>query len=198
MVEDLRSLKSNLAECLDAVREAAANQKKQSSETVQLFDRQIQTVKSRLSKTRKPDIEEVYHLEGKLESKPAEYMAVFLLDREGSIATRFGEEVRQSLLRIVSQRLKEALLPADRVVRWKGAAFLASLKRNGPVLDVRAELSSIANIQVPPSVEVGRRSIRLPISLSWAVFPKSQFTSLDRLFEQVDAFIAKTQGHVVN
>ena len=47
MVEDLRSLKANLAECLDAVREASVHQQKQTAETIQLFERQIQTAKSR-------------------------------------------------------------------------------------------------------------------------------------------------------
>ena len=75
-------------------------------------------------------------------------------------------------------------MPSDRVVRWKGAAFLASLKRTGSILDVRAELCSAATIQVPPFVEFGNRSIRLPISLSWAVFPKSHFASLDRLLRK--------------
>ena len=195
LVEDLRSLKASLADCLDAVREACANQQKQSAETIQLVERHLFKAKSRLPVRRKPDSDGIW-LEAKPEAKPAEYIVVFLLDRETSIATRFGDDVRQSILRFLNQRLKDALLPSDRIVRWKGAAFLASLKRTGSAADIRAELSSVVNIQVPSFVEIGTRSIRLPVSLSWAIFPQSGFSSLDRLFEKVDEFIARTQGHV--
>ena len=63
------------------------------------------------------------------------------------------------------------------------------------MVDVRAELSSVASIQVPPFVEIGHRSIRLPISLSWAVFPQARYTSLERLFEKVDEFIGTHSSH---
>ena len=155
MVEDLRSLKANLAECLDAVREASVHQQKQTAETIQLFERQIQTAKSRMPLAQAAEADEAGRVEPKPESKTTEYMVVFLLDRENSIAARFGEDARQSILRFVNQRLKDALMPSDRVVRWKGAAFLASLKRTGSILDVRAELCSAATIQVPPFVEFG-------------------------------------------
>jgi GGDEF domain-containing protein len=197
MVEDLRSLKTSLGDCLTAVRDASASQQKQSAETIQLMERQISQARLR-SPERRPESPETYRLGLKTESKskPAEYMVVFLLDRENSIAARFGEDVRQSILRFLQQRLKEALLPSDRIVRWKGAAFLASVKRTGTLIGVRAELSNVANIQVPPSIEIGNRSIRLPISLSWAIFPQTGFPSLDRLFEKVDEFIARTQSGV--
>ena len=194
LLEDLRTLKTNLAECLGAVREAAQSQQKQSTETIQRMERQISKARLRLPEQRPESLEAA----ATPEAAPAEYVVVFLLDRESSIATRFGEDVRQSILRFLNQRLKEALLPADRVVRWKGAAFLASLKRTGTVVDVRAELSSVASVQVPPFVEVGARTIRLPISLSWAVFPQGRFASLEQLFEKVDEFIARAQGGAAN
>ena len=130
----------------------------------------------------------------KSELKSTEYTAVFLLDRETSIASRFGEDVRQKVLRFVQQHLKESLMASDRVIRWKGAAFLASMKRVGSIQDVRAELTSVASISAPQSVDVGNRSIRLPISLSWAAFSQARFASLDLLFEKVDDFIARAQG----
>jgi GGDEF domain-containing protein len=132
--------------------------------------------------------------EGVTEPKEAaDYAVVFVLDREFAIANRFGENVRHSALRAVQQHLKNGLMPSDRLVRWKGAAFLASLKRVGSVPDVRAELASLGSISAPQVISVDNRSIRLPISLSWAVFPQAQFASLDLLFERVDEFIARAQ-----
>jgi len=101
LVEDLRSLKTNLADCLEAVREASATQQKQSAETIQLVERQIQKAVSRLPAPRRPETEETYHVETRPEVKPVDYMVVFLLDRENSMAARFGEDVRQSILRFV-------------------------------------------------------------------------------------------------
>ncbi len=194
VLEDLRSLKANLSECLEAVREAAATQQKQSAETIQLFERQIQTAKAKLAPPPRADPLKLPPAEAKKPEEIIEFVVVFLLDRENSIAARFGEEVRHKVLRFVSQHLKEALLPADRIIRWKGAAFLGSLKRTGSIHEIRAELSAVASIQISPTVDVGDRSIRLPVSLSWAVFAQNNFASLDALFEKVDEFIAKTQG----
>jgi hypothetical protein len=193
MLEDLRLLKTSLAECLEAVREASAAQRKQSGETIQMMQGQISKVQSRVPAALRPRPEEVCRVSPAAEAMAAEFVAVFLLDRETSIAVRFGEDVRQSILKFLNQRLKEALLPSDRMVRWKRAAFVASLKRPGTVQDVRAELGSLARVEIPQFIEIGNRSIRLPISLSWAVFPGANFPSLDRLFEKVDEFIAQAQ-----
>jgi GGDEF domain-containing protein len=187
-------LKANLSECLEAVREAAATQQKQSAETIQHFERQIQTARAKLAAPPRADPLKLAPAEAKRAEEITEFVVVFLLDRENSIAARFGEEVRHNVLRFVSQHLKEALLPADRIIRWKGAAFLGSLKRTGSIHEIRAELSAVASIQISPTVDVGERSIRLPVSLSWAVFTQNSFPSLDALFEKVDEFIAKTQG----
>jgi GGDEF domain-containing protein len=194
LLEDLRALKTNLSECLEAVREAAANQQKQAAETIQLCERHIQTAKAKLAAAPKADPVKLSPAETKKPEEIAEFVVVFMLDRENSIAARFGEEVRHNVLLFVSQHLKDSLLPADRIIRWKGAAFLGSLKRTGSIHEIRAELSAVASIQISPTVDVGERSIRLPVSLSWAVFTQSSFASLDGLFEKVDEFIAKTQG----
>ena len=193
LIEDLRTLKSNLADCLTEVREAASIQRKQSAETIRAFENQIQSVRSRIPTPREADIDDSATLRAQSRTQPVEYIAVFVLDRENSIAARFGEKARDAALNLVKDRLREALLPADRVVRWKGAAFLASLKRSGTISDVRAELSIAATIPASLLVELGSRSIRLPVSLSWTVFPQAHNGSLDQSFEKVDQFIAKAR-----
>ena len=191
-LEDLHTLKANLAECLPAIREAIQAQPRPVAEPARPLERSLQPPKARVTAPPRAEPEEPAEKD-KAESKAAEYAAVFLLDRENSIASRFGEDVRHKVLRFVQQHLKESLLPGDRLVRWKGAAFVASFKRPGALQDVRAELSSVASIHVPQVIDVGNRSVRLPISLSWAVFPQARFASLDVLFEKVDDFIARAQ-----
>ncbi|HXB71474.1 MAG TPA: hypothetical protein VNY05_24780 [Candidatus Acidoferrales bacterium] len=193
--QDVRSLKSNPLDCLHSVREASANPQKQPSEAIRGVEGQIQTAKARLSPAPGTEPEAIVQLERKSpDPRAADYAVVFLLHKESSIASRFGEDARHTILRFVNQHLKEALLPADRLVRWKGAAFLASIKRAGSIQDLSDELSSVAVIKVPPSLKVGNGSIRLPISLSWAIFPQARYGSLDLLFDKVDEFIATTQG----
>jgi len=193
MIDDLRTLKSNLADCLTEVREAATVQQKQATETIHAFENQIQAVRSRIPKPRETDGDDSARLRTQSETPPVEYIAVFVLDRENSIAARFGDKARDAALNLVKDRLREALPPSDRVVRWKGAAFLASLKRAGTISDVRAELSIAATIPASLLVELGSRSIRLPVSLSWTVFPQAHNGSLDQSFEKVDQFIAKAR-----
>ncbi|MBL8219835.1 MAG: DUF2917 domain-containing protein, partial [Bryobacterales bacterium] len=182
-VEDLRVLRADLGECLQAVKECSSQQK-QSGETMQVFERHLQAVKSRMKET--SDVAE----SPVQASVASDFYAVFVLDRERGIAARFGEEVRSGVVAFVQQRLKDALAPGDRLVKWKGAAFLALLRRAAPWQDTCAELANMATIPTPPVIEVGSRSIRLPISVSWAVFPQSRYASLELLFEKVDEFIA--------
>ena len=174
VAEDLRQLRTSLAECLVSVRECSLQQR-QSGETMQLFERHLQTVKSHLKEASAAESEPPVPKP----TEPLEYYAVFVVDRESGIAARFGEEVRAGVSEYISRQLKEALAPGDRLVRWKGPAFLALLKRTATLQEMCGELANVTSIPSPPLIEAGRRSIRLPISLSWAVFPQSRYPTLE-------------------
>ena len=191
--EDLFALKSLLADCLQELRENVESQRKQSDETLQVFERQLASARARLAGPAPAGPQED---DRRAASGPdgscTELVVAFLLDREQSIASRFGGDVHQRVLRFVHERLRQSLLPSDRLVRWKSAVFLASLQRSGSWQEIRAELASVASIHAPPLIDLGSRSIRLPISLSWAVFPRQRFASLESLFQKVDDFVART------
>ncbi len=191
--EDLFALKSLLADCLQELRENVESQRKQSDETLQVFERQLASARARLAGPAPagPQEDDRRAASGP-DGSSTELVVAFLLDREQSIASRFGGDVHQRVLRFVHERLRQSLLPSDRLVRWKSAVFLASLQRSGSWQEIRAELASVASIHAPPLIDLGSRSIRLPISLSWAVFPRQRFASLESLFQKVDDFVART------
>jgi GGDEF domain-containing protein len=194
-LEDLRTSGLTLSDCLQALLQTSRVARPSSAERATALERRPAAGTIALAPAWKtPSDEDTDNTEGiPQQAAPAEYAVVFVMDREDAIANRFGESVRNRALRHVQQHLKNGLMPSDRLVRWKGAAFVASIKRTASLPEVRSELRNLGCISVPPLVEVGNRSIRLPISLSWAVFPHSRFASVDQLFEKVDEFLARTQ-----
>ena len=106
-------------------------QQRQSTDLLQSLEREVQRARGGFGESSKVDsVESPRKEERKPAPATADYMVVFVLDRHGAIATRFGDEVLHGVLRFVNQRLKESLASGDRLVRWKGAAFLASLSRD--------------------------------------------------------------------
>jgi hypothetical protein len=104
------------------------------------------------------------------EPEPQEisYAAIFLLDRADPIARRYGESLRNEVIALVRQHFKKT--PKD----------------------VSAELRSVASLGRSQYFDVGDRSVLLDTSLTWTVFPQSDFASPDLFFKAVDGFVKQT------
>jgi GGDEF domain-containing protein len=195
-LDDIKALNASLGSCLQAVREAAAQQRKDSAETVRQLQEQIETTQRRAANNRtarldKAEIDTLAEPFEELSEKPRTgYVAVFKLRRAEHIATRFGESARHQMLALVGDSLKAVLEPDDRLLRWKGTSFVMFHHTTAPIQEVRARLSKAVAATGQHYIEVGKKSALLSIGVDWMVFPEAQCPSLDAVFAEVDAFLA--------
>jgi len=194
-LDDIKALSASLGSCLQAVREAAAQQRKDSTETVRRLQEQIEAAQRRTANNRsaradKAEIDALAEPSEGPSSPCMRYVAVFELRRAEHIATRFGESARHQMLTLVGESLKRVLEPDDRLLRWKGTSFVLFHHTTASIQEVRARLSEAVAATGQHYIEVGRTTALLSVGVDWMVFPEAQCPSLDAVFAEVDAFLA--------
>ena len=202
-LDDIRALRASLGESLQALREAAAQQRSDSAATVERLQGQI-------AMARKPTPSEPPHpgdakdpagrngildllseaTDGLwVESLPASYVAAIKLQRAEHIANRFGETVKHQMLNLIATELKAVLGPHDRLLRWKGTSFVMFINSTAAMPEIRQRLAKAVTATSQQYIEVGRNSALISIGVDWIVFPQAD-RPLDAVFTEVDAFLA--------
>jgi GGDEF domain-containing protein len=196
-LDDIRVLRARLGDSLQALREAAAQQRSSSAATAERLQGQIAMTQRRTpedpghSFVSQADIDLIPEVSDEpVDPLPASYVAAFRLQRAEHIANRFGETVKHQMLRTIATRLKAVLGPNDRLLRWKGTSFVMFVNSTSAIQEIRARLTyAVASIH-EQFVEVGTKSALLSVDVDWVVFSQSSCSSLDAVFTEVDAFLA--------
>ena len=198
-IDDMRTLRANLATSLQSLRDAAAQQRSSAVATVTRLQNQIALAQSRISEDPKPpvsshpDIDVIPEAAEPFESLPACYVAAFKLQRAEHVASRFGEAAKTQMLSLIAAQLKALLGPNDRLLRWKGTSFVMFINSTEGIQDIRARLAETVATTGQQYIEVGRKSALLSVGVDWIVFPQAGRTSLEAVFTEVDAFLANTR-----
>ncbi|HEV2199819.1 MAG TPA: GGDEF domain-containing protein [Bryobacteraceae bacterium] len=108
------------------------------------------------------------------------------VDRIEAINTRFGREAGDRVMLFISQHFASKLQPDDQIFRWHGPCFLALVDRGDSVEALRAEMNRLLAPRIDHMIEIGERSILVPLSLSWIVIPLWQQDSADEVCRQID------------
>jgi GGDEF domain-containing protein len=198
--EDLRVLKVRLSDCLTSLRDASEDQQAESTRIVEGLTEGIK----RAQVDKKPGViatDSVTGLPTRVEAERvlAEaihegkrvFAAVFVVERLQSINARFGYSVGDKVLTNFAQWLANGSA-GDRVFRWSGPAFMILLERDGPLEFVRSEVVKICSRTLEMSIELSSRSILLPISSAWSLFP--MLASARLVANKLDSFIATQLG----
>jgi GGDEF domain-containing protein len=85
------------------------------------------------------------------------------------------------------KQLRPILNERDQLFRWSGPSFVALLEREAPIEQVKREIGRVAKMRVEDLIEIDSRSVLLPISASWTVFPK--LSSARLLMSKIDEFV---------
>lgn len=187
-LDDIRGLKTSLASCLAAVREASVQQKTAMQTTVNRLHEQVK--KSRPSDPQREPSRRAGSW-ASTEEIQAEYAIVFKLQRADHIRSRFGDGAIDQMLALVEAGLKPAQHPADRLMRWKRDSFLMFVSSPESVLTIRQRFGRVVTGIGQGHVEVGKNSALLAVGVDWAIFPQAQYPSLERLFLDVDSFLSQ-------
>ncbi|HWY45862.1 MAG TPA: diguanylate cyclase [Bryobacteraceae bacterium] len=198
-VDDMQLLKLRLGECLEAVREEAVRQKTDGQSTLDTLKKELETSRDRVrSVAAGANLDAATGLPGKKQAMQAiqtamasphnKFLAIAVVGRLQAVNARFGNVIGDQVLATFAQHFKEHLLASDRVFRWQGPAVIAVLEREGRLDKVCAEIRPFADAKLEKTVEVGARTVMLPISANWTIFPVAP--PVEELLKKLDAFTA--------
>jgi GGDEF domain-containing protein len=116
------------------------------------------------------------------------FLAIAVVGRLQAVNARFGNVIGDQVLATFAEHFKKHLLASDWVFRWQGPAMIVVLEREGRLDKVCAEIRAFADAKLEKTVEVGARTVMLPISANWTIFPVSP--PVEALLKKLDAFTA--------
>jgi GGDEF domain-containing protein len=198
-VEDIQILKLRLSECLEAVREEAARQQRDGRDAIETLKKELESAQELMgSATLPPDRDEATGLPGKaaaerairtaLQSPQGKYLVVAVCNRVQAVNARFGYAVGDKILGAFAEHFRKGLSARDHIFRWRGPSLVAVLERAERMERVRAEVRQFADVRLDKTIEVAQRTVLIPISAVWTIFPMAP--PLDAFLKQVEVFTA--------
>jgi GGDEF domain-containing protein len=202
VIEDIRTLRLRLGQCLGTIREEIHRQEALSAE---LLDRAAQSTENSTTTTegslepssqfkRDPvtgfptQKEAEAALLKAVQSDHASFVVPIVAKGADKIYAQLGNEVGDGFLHNFSEQLRFLSNNGDRIFRWHGPAFVAILKRSTTIREVKRELSRLSAVRFDDPIEVGDRMTWLPVSTSWNVF--SVTPPFSSLILQINEFVA--------
>jgi GGDEF domain-containing protein len=203
MVEDMRTLKTRLSECLETIQTETVRQRDDSKRVVADLDQGLR-------KAQEPQIVrpvgEADSLTGIPMRPQAEqamrtacadgvhtYAALFLLDRIQAISSRFGFALGDQVILFFLQHLSQGLRADDQIFRWGPGAFLALLPRKEAAAQVRSELGKFLSRRMEQSFAVADRSVVVPIGSTWVVVPLFE-SGVNEVVHKLEVFASAATG----
>jgi len=118
-------------------------------------------------------------------------VVVATVDRIEAINTRFGREAGDRVMLFTSRHFASKLRPSDQIFRWHGPCFLALVDRGDSAEALRAEISRLLAPRFDHTIELGERTILVPLSLSWTVIPLWQQENAEEVYRQIDKVLKR-------
>lgn len=199
-LDDMRTLKLRLENCLEHIQEEIEEHKQQSAHTVSDLSAELERSRERMEEfSTAPTMDIATGLPARAEAEKAlealtsragrAFAVVAVVNRIQLINARFGFTIGDQVLNEYGHHLRSGLAPADQLFRWSGPSFLALIERQDPIERVRTELNRFLGTTIEKMVDASGRSVMLPISATWSILPKLPTAKL--LIRSIDAFVRK-------
>ncbi len=196
-LNDVRSIKAKLSDCLGDIRKESERQRKETGEIIEELTQGLEYARKGTTAVRengaldavtglpfRPDAEAALAQAGRTGAES--YAAVLVLDRLQTFNLRFGREVGDEVLVAFTRMIRKQLSSGDQLFRWSGPTLVALLPRQGSLERVRGDVKRIVETKLEHTIETPSRSIMLPIAARWAVFPMMAAPRL--MYQKIDAF----------
>ena len=151
-----------------------------------------------------PTLDEATGLPGKAEAERAirvalgspqgKFVVIAVCSRVQAVNARFGYAVGDRMLGALAEHFKKGLSARDQLFRWQGRALVALLERAERIDRIRTEVRRFADVKFDQTIEVGQRTVLIPISASWSIFALAP--PLDALVKQLEAFAEQRRRRV--
>jgi GGDEF domain-containing protein len=207
-IEGLRVLRFRLEECLQSLREHSRHQKEEISRLLAQLREQLEDakgVKQPENKDLAPAVDQLSGLDlreaaeqalaAAMERGGPSYAALFVVDRLHVINAQFGYSTGDQVLRAFCSHLKSFLSPQDRLFRWTGPAFVGLLDRGEEPAEIQSDVERIASFKLEATVQIGNRSILLPVNCASVLVPLAEASTLADVTTRLDAFTSERVHH---
>jgi len=196
--EDLQPLKLHLTQCLAGLRAEIEREKSASKELIERLQVDIEgfrdsdrarlqgnqaglqsgpfrpdTGPARALSDRGPERQEecLAAIQAAIDKGTRHYAAVMVVNRVEPINARFGTAAGDLMLSRFREMMEVRIVAPDRLFRWKGPAMVAILERPQPLPVIRLLVKRLVDIRTEETFQFGERSVMVPISAAWSVFP---------------------------
>jgi GGDEF domain-containing protein len=197
-LDDVRTMKSRLSDCLAEIRKETKRQQVETEETIQELRRGLERhqITPATAQSRGLDAITGLPLRGDAEAALTEsglsgtrsFAVVMVLDTLQMLNERFGSGAGDEILIAFTRKVQEYLNPGDQLFRWGGPALLALLARPVSFENVRNEVAHVMDDRMEHTIRTSSRSILIPIAPRWCLLP--MMTTSRRLFQKIDDFAA--------
>jgi GGDEF domain-containing protein len=206
-IEDLRALKIQLELSLKGICDEAAQQEERGTAIAKhIQDTMSRPESAAMLAAAVSDIDLVTGLPSFKMIPPAlgaaiaggrnTYAVLFCVDRIEIINNRFGSASGDRVLVALGERLGQRFSGADALFRWRGPGFLALIERTASEMAVRDEAARVASARLEQEIELGGRSVLLPISTSWVLVPLKE-SNAEAVLKKLEVFaVAQARTHV--
>ena len=200
VIEDIRTLRLRLGQCLGTIREEILHQEALSAE---LLDRVAQSKENNRTASEcsadlgsEPKYDPVTGFPMQKEAQAALLKALqsdhpsfavpIVAKGAHRIYAQLGNDVGDTVLHKFSERLRFLSNNGDRIFRWHGPSFVAVVNRSATVTEVKRELGHLSMVRFDDPIEVGDRMTWLPVSASWSVI--AVISPVSSLFSRINEF----------
>ena len=197
MVEDVRTLRLRLSECLESISGESERQRHESTQAVMEMKRELQKARERKPVQASGESDLVTGLplrsdaEGSVralcEAGAHAYAGLFVLDRLHAITSRFGQSLGDKVMIFFLQHLSQGLAAKDQLFRWSPVSYLALLHREDSPDQVRQEMGKFLSRRLEQTFDVGDRSVAVPVASTWVIVPLFEST-YTQIVHKLDAF----------
>ncbi len=188
-VEDLRAARQQLEECIATLRTENQRQKETQAMLVRSLpprgESPADPVTGLASRQAAEDV-----IADRLQlGASGTHLALFVVHRIQQINARYGHAVGDDLLRTFLHHLTLNLRPGDALYRWSGPAFLAVVQRDDPLDAVVLEMRRVGAYKLDRELEIGDRSVMVPLSASVCLVALTVQTQRTALIAELDQFV---------
>ena len=197
MVEDVRTLKLRLSDCLQSIHGECERQREESTHVVEEMKTGLQKASETKPVEKNPIADPLTGLIMRAGAEEAMktacsagahlYAGLFVIDRIQSIVSRFGSEIGDRAMLFFVQHLSTALTGNDTLFRWSPTSFLALIHRSESPDLVRRQMSKTIAHRTEQSFKIGDRSVELALSSSWVIIPLFEHGHAE-IVKKLDAF----------
>jgi GGDEF domain-containing protein len=202
--EDLRTIKAQLKESLEAICEESVQQERHAEHvSEQLREAMSRPETAAVLTEAVADLDLVTGLPNfrvaeqamrdACVAKTNTFAVLLCVERVEVINSRFGFAVGDRVLMMFGQHLAQCFSQTDRLFRWRGPGFLALLDRTGVEMSVRAEIARVCSTRLEQEIELSGRSVLLPIGSSWMLVNIAK-SSAEEVSQKLDKFMAAQVG----